>query len=169
MPQIYLTDFEKDDSNEDLFIFDRILKQPICFTLSKIETAIEKSLNSNELERFASSRFFHIEYDLSKSLSDLQRSNLLNGDKLTIESLISRELSSKETGPHIIDITNIERILKRSLTLDELTNLVGDRFDEIRIILQRSFKHEELINLLNGNFTKIIKLIDEQLNKQKRR
>ncbi|CAF3690242.1 unnamed protein product [Rotaria sordida] len=165
--QIQLTDFEKDNSNEDLFIFDRILKQPIHFTLSEIEKAIGKSLNSDELKRFAGSRFIQIEYDLGKSLSDLQRSNLLNGDKLTIESLIDRQLSPEETGPHIVDITNIERILNRSLTLDELTNLAGDRFDEIRIIFQRPFKHEELIDLLNGNYTKIIKLIDEKLNIQK--
>jgi hypothetical protein len=66
-------------------------------------------------------------------------------------------------GPYMIDITNIERILNRSLTFDELSNLAGDRFDEIRIILQRSLKQEELIDLLNGNYDKI----EEELNRQK--
>jgi len=66
-------------------------------------------------------------------------------------------------GPYMIDITNIERILNRSLTFDELSNLAGDRFDEIRIILQRSLKQEELIDLLNGNYDKI----KEELNRQK--
>ncbi|CAF4745364.1 unnamed protein product, partial [Rotaria sp. Silwood2] len=98
VPQIYLTDFDKDDTDEDLFIFDRILKQPIYFTLSEIEKAIGKNLNSDELERFAGSRFTQIEYDLGKQLSNLQRSNLLNGDKLAIESLIDRQLSPEETG-----------------------------------------------------------------------
>ncbi|CAF3029187.1 unnamed protein product, partial [Rotaria sp. Silwood2] len=97
VPQIYLTDFDKDDTDEDLFIFDRILKQPIYFTLSEIEKAIGKNLNSDELERFAGSRFTQIEYDLGKQLSNLQRSNLLNGDKLAIESLIGRQLSPEET------------------------------------------------------------------------
>ncbi|CAF4805570.1 unnamed protein product [Rotaria sp. Silwood1] len=168
VPKIPLIDLEEEDeSDEDLFIFDRILKQRIYFTLSEIEKAIGNNLNSDELERFASLHFTQIEHDLGKPLNDLQRSNLLNGDKLTIESLIGRQLSSKETGPHIVDITNIERILNRSLTLDELTNLAGDRFDEIRTILQRSFKQDELIDLLNGHYRKIIKLIEEQLNKQK--
>ncbi len=86
------------DSAEDWFIFDRILKQPIQFSLSEIEKAIGKSLNSDELDRFAGVRFAQIEYDLGKSLNDLQRSNLLKGDKLTIESLINRKLSPEETG-----------------------------------------------------------------------
>jgi hypothetical protein len=73
-------------------------KQPIRFTLSEIEKAIGRSLNSDELERFAGSHFAQIEYDLGKSLNDLQRSNLLKGDKLTIESLINRKLSFEETG-----------------------------------------------------------------------
>ncbi len=75
-----------------------ISNQPIRFTLSEIEKAIGKSLNSDELKRFADSRFVQIENDLGKSLNDLQRSNLLKGDKLTIESLINRKLSSEETG-----------------------------------------------------------------------
>jgi len=70
-------------------------------------------------------------------------------------------------GPYMIDITNIERILNRSLTFDELSNLAGDRFDEIRLILQRALKQEELIDLLNGNYDKIIKTIEEELNRQK--
>ncbi|CAF3423050.1 unnamed protein product, partial [Rotaria sp. Silwood2] len=82
--------------------------------------------------------------------------------------MISLCLATRTTScPHIVDIINIERILNRSLTLDELTNLAGDRFDEIRTILQRPFKQEELIDLLNGHYRKIIKLIEEQLNKQK--
>jgi hypothetical protein len=76
----------------------RILKQKIYFTLYEIEKEIGKPLNSDELERFAGSRFAQIEYDLGKSLTDLQRSNLLKGDKLTIESLIGRKLSPEETG-----------------------------------------------------------------------
>ena len=93
-------DFEtsKNDSVEDLFIFDRLLKQPIRFTLSEIEKALGKQLTTDELERFAGSRFTQIENDLGKSLTDLQRSNLLKGDKLTIEKLIDRELSPEETG-----------------------------------------------------------------------
>lgn len=75
-----------------------MLKQPIQFSLSEIEKAIGRSLNSDELERFADSRFDQIENDLGKSLTDLQRSNLLNGDKLTIEGLINRKLFPKETG-----------------------------------------------------------------------
>lgn len=55
-------------------------------------------MTTDELERFASSHFDQIEYDLGKSLSDLQKSNLLNGDKLAIENLINRKLSKKETG-----------------------------------------------------------------------
>jgi len=86
------------DSEEDSFIFGRILKQTIHFTLSEIEKAIGKHLNSDELQRFAGSRFTQIEYDLGKSLSDIQRSNLLEGDKLTIERLIGRKLSPEETG-----------------------------------------------------------------------
>jgi hypothetical protein len=83
---------------DDWFLFSQKFKQPIRFTLSEIEKAIGKSLNSDELERFAGSRFAQIENDLGKSLNDLQRSNLLKGDKLTIESLINRKLSSEETG-----------------------------------------------------------------------
>jgi len=70
-------------------------------------------------------------------------------------------------GPHLVDIKTIERILNRSLTLDELTNLADDRFDEIHQILQRSFKQEELIDLFNGNYEKIRIIIEEELNKQK--
>jgi len=98
--QIHLNDSEtrKNDVEEEWFIFGRIFKQPIQFTLVEIEKAIGKSLNSDELERFAGSRFAQIENDLGKSLSDLQRSNLLKGDKLTIENLINRKLSPEETG-----------------------------------------------------------------------
>ncbi len=88
----------KDGFGEEWFIFGRVSKQPIHFTLSEIEKAIERCLNSDELERFAGSRFTQIENDLGKTLSDLQRSNLLKGDKLTIESLINRKLSLEETG-----------------------------------------------------------------------
>jgi hypothetical protein len=88
----------KDDFEEDWFIFDRMIKRPIRFTLSEIEKAIGRSLNSDELERFAGTRFDQIEYDLGKSLTDFQRSNLLKGDKLTIENLINRKLSPEETG-----------------------------------------------------------------------
>ena len=70
-------------------------------------------------------------------------------------------------GPHMINITNIERILNRSLTLDELINLAGNRFDEIRTVLQRSFTKEELTDLINGNSKKIIQIINEELNRQK--
>ena len=70
-------------------------------------------------------------------------------------------------GPHLVDLTNIQSILNRSLTFDELTNLAGDRFDEIRKILQRPLNTEELIDLLNGNYINIIKIINEKLNKQK--
>ncbi|CAM4915049.1 unnamed protein product [Rotaria socialis] len=157
----------QDESDEDLFIFHRLVKQKIYFNLSEIETAIGRNLNSNELARFADSRFAHIESDLGRSLSDVQRSNLLNGKKLTIETLIRRPLSPEESGPHLVDLTNIQRILNRSLTFDELTNLAGDRFDEICKILQRPLKIEELIDLLNGNYISIIKIIDEKLNKKK--
>jgi hypothetical protein len=70
-------------------------------------------------------------------------------------------------GPHIVDLTTIERILNHSLTLDELVNLAGDRFDEILAILHRSFTREELVDLLNGNYDKIKKLIEDELDKQK--
>jgi hypothetical protein len=70
-------------------------------------------------------------------------------------------------GPHLVDLPNIERILDRSLTLDELINLSGDRFDEIHRILQRSFTQEELIDLLNGNYEKIRKIIEEELDRKK--
>ncbi|CAF5005352.1 unnamed protein product, partial [Rotaria magnacalcarata] len=87
----------QDDSDEDLFIFHRLVKQKLYFNLSEIETAIRQSLNSNELARFADSRFARIESDLGRSLSDVQRSNLLNGKILTIETLIGRSLSPEET------------------------------------------------------------------------
>jgi arsenate reductase-like glutaredoxin family protein len=48
-----------------------------------------------------------------------------------------------------------------------LISLAGDRFDEIRSILQRPFTQEELIDLLQGNYDNIIKLIEEELDKQK--
>lgn len=48
-----------------------------------------------------------------------------------------------------------------------MTNLADDRFDEIQRILQRSLTQEELIDLLNGNYEKIKKIIDEKLDKQK--
>ena len=70
-------------------------------------------------------------------------------------------------GPHVVDLTTLEKILNRSLTFDELVNLADDRFDDIRAILQRSLHQDELIDLLNGNFTKITKLIEEELNHQK--
>ncbi|CAF0769866.1 unnamed protein product [Adineta steineri] len=153
---------------ENLFIFGRILKQPIIyFTLTEIEKAIGKHLNTDELRRFAGLRFVQIESDLGKSLTDLQLSNLLEGNKLTIESLIGRKLTSEETGPHMIDITNIEKTLNRSLTMNELTNLADDRFDEICLILQRSLTQKELIDLLNGNYDKITQTIDDELNRQK--
>ncbi|CAF2090381.1 unnamed protein product [Rotaria magnacalcarata] len=157
----------QDDSDEDLFIFHRLVKQKLYFNLSEIETAIRQSLNSNELARFADSRFARIESDLGRSLSDVQRSNLLNGKILTIETLIGWSLSPEETGPHLVDLTNIQRILNRSLTFDELTNLAGDRFDGICKILQRPLKIEELIDLLNGNYINIVRIIDEKLNKKK--
>lgn len=84
---------EKDES-----IPSQPMKRSIRFVLSEIENAIGRSLNSEELKRFSDSRFAKIEYDLGKSLNDLQRSNLLKGDKLTIESLINRKLSPEETG-----------------------------------------------------------------------
>ncbi|CAF3800448.1 unnamed protein product, partial [Adineta steineri] len=175
-------DIKKDLSSEDLnikqkkqihleensFIFGRILKQSIIyFTLSEIEKAIGKHLNTDELRRFAGLRFAQIESDLGKSLTDLQLSNLLEGNKLTIESLIGRKLTSEETGPHMIDITNIEKTLNRSLTFNEFANLADDRFDEICLILQRSLTQEELIDLLNGNYDKITQTIDDELNRQK--
>jgi len=70
-------------------------------------------------------------------------------------------------GPHLVDLTNIERILDRSLTLEELINLAGDRFDEIREILQRSFTQEELTDLLNGNYEKIRIIIEDELDRKK--
>jgi hypothetical protein len=88
----------KHESSEDLFIFARKIKQPIRFTLLEIETAIGESLNNDELKRFGGSRFTQIERSLEKPLNDLQRWNLLKGDKLTIESLIGRKLSLEETG-----------------------------------------------------------------------
>ncbi|CAF4291211.1 unnamed protein product, partial [Adineta steineri] len=134
-------DIKKNLSSEDLnikqkkqihleknsFIFGRILKQSIIyFTLTEIEKAIGKHLNTDELRRFAGLRFAQIEFDLGKSLSDLQLSNLLEGNKLTIESLIGRKLTLEETGPHMIDITNIEKTLNRSLTFNEFANLADD-------------------------------------------
>jgi hypothetical protein len=101
----------KDDFTEDSSILGRISRRPIYFTLSEIEKAIEKPLDSDELKRFADSRFTQIEDDLGKSLTDLQRSNLLKGDKLTIESLIGRKLSPEETGKVPIQFENfIEKL-----------------------------------------------------------
>jgi hypothetical protein len=47
-------------------------------------------------------------------------------------------------GPHLVDLTNIERILDRSLTLDELINLAGDRFDEIHGIEEELDRKKEM-------------------------
>ena len=165
-------------------ISDQLRKPPIRFGLSEIENAIGRSLNHDELQRFADSRFTQIEYDLGKSLNDLQRSNLLKGDKLTIESLINRKLSPDETGnllplnryfpietlfpgPHLVDLTEIQTILNRSLLYDELLNLSGDRFDDICRILQRSLTQAELIDLLNGNDEEIQRIMEEKLDQEK--
>ena len=88
----------KDDYDENSFVFSRISKEPISFTLTEIENAIERSLHSDELKRFSNSRFSQVEYDLGESLSDLQQRNLLNGHKLEIENLICRKLSLEEIG-----------------------------------------------------------------------
>ena len=61
----------------------------------------------------------------------------------------------------------IERILGRSLTFDELNNLVKDRFDYIRRILQRPLTEDELLDLLKGNPDRIMPLIEEGLDRQK--
>lgn len=53
---------------------------------------------------------------------------------------------------HSVDTAVIERILNRPLTIDELTQLAGDRFDETAAILQRPLHRQELIDLLSGNF-----------------
>ena len=98
--------------DDDEFISDQPVKRSIRFILPEIETAIGRSLDSDELQRFSSSRFAKIEYDLGKPLNDLQQSNLLSGDKLTIESLINRKLSPEETGS--ISLSNRYSIRRNS-------------------------------------------------------
>ena len=66
-----------------------------------------------------------------------------------------------------IDLQGIEEILHRSLTFDELTRLVGDRFVEMPRILRRTLHHEELLDLLNGNSERMKTLLDAELNRQK--
>lgn len=61
----------------------------------------------------------------------------------------------------------IEKILNRSLTLDELTKLADDRFDEITTILRRPLERDELINLLNGSNERMKDLIEAELDRKK--
>ena len=61
----------------------------------------------------------------------------------------------------------IERILGRSLTFDELNNLLKNRFDHIRRILQRPLAEGELLDMLKSNPDRIMKLIETELVRQK--
>ena len=86
------------NQTESSSVVSPTFNQAARFTLVEVEEILGRRSNSDELERFAGERFLGIEQDLDQSLSDLQRSNLLRGDKLAIEDLISRKLTSDEEG-----------------------------------------------------------------------
>lgn len=75
-----------------------VFEKPLEFPLHDIEKAVERRLTSDELQTFLNPRADRIENELGQSLTDMERANLLQGDHLTIESLIGRKLTTDEGG-----------------------------------------------------------------------
>ncbi|UJR22823.1 hypothetical protein I4U23_025853 [Adineta vaga] len=156
----------REDSEDDLFIFNYISKQTFRFTLTEIEKAIGKHLTSDQLRQFAGPHMIDIpsiERTLNRALTFDELTNLTNEHFDEIRRILQRYLTQEE----LLDLLNgryqnmIETIRKQleKQKEEELKQLPIKRLQYFENILQRQLTSDELLRFAEDRFKPILNLL----------